>query len=116
MRAVKQRERFVDPSSSVRERVKRVILHKNGWVALVMTLSMSVYLHAIQQKKQVIGELKEHLDLLTREKESAQRTQEDLILQMNSQSDPAWVELVLKRRLGLVPEGQLKVYFYEDNL
>jgi hypothetical protein len=37
--------------------------------------------------------------------------QEDLLLQINSQSDPGWVELVLMKGLGLVPEGQTKVYF-----
>lgn len=37
--------------------------------------------------------------------------QENLKRQINSQSDPAWVEMVLKKELGLVPEGQIKVYF-----
>lgn len=37
--------------------------------------------------------------------------QQELILQIESQTDPAWVEMVLKRNLGLVPEGQVKVYF-----
>lgn len=36
---------------------------------------------------------------------------EDLSLQINSQSDPAWVELTLMNGLGLVPEEQTKVYF-----
>lgn len=31
--------------------------------------------------------------------------------QIKSQNDPAWIELILKRDLGLVPEGQIKIYF-----
>lgn len=33
------------------------------------------------------------------------------MLEINSQSDPAWVELMLMKNLGLVPEGQIKVFF-----
>jgi hypothetical protein len=34
-----------------------------------------------------------------------------LIAQSKSQSDPKWIELVLIRELGLVPEGHKKVLF-----
>lgn len=60
---------------------------------------------------------KEHAKLLhsfrelNREKIALGHIQEDLLLQINSQSDPAWVELVLMKGLGLVPEGKRKVYF-----
>jgi len=37
--------------------------------------------------------------------------QENLIQEINSQSDPAWVELTLMKRLGLIPEGYKKVVF-----
>lgn len=42
---------------------------------------------------------------------TAAAVQEDLLLRINSQSDPAWVELTLKRGLGLVSEEQTKVWF-----
>lgn len=41
----------------------------------------------------------------------AKSRQEELQLQLQSQSDPAWIEVTLMRWLGLVPEGQTKVYF-----
>lgn len=37
--------------------------------------------------------------------------QRDLHRKVNSQSDPAWIEQTLIKVLGLVPEGQTKVYF-----
>jgi hypothetical protein len=36
---------------------------------------------------------------------------DDLSMQIASQTDPAWVELVLLREMGVVPEGYLKVHF-----
>jgi cell division protein FtsL len=89
------------------------LLRKNGWVVLLLALFSSVYAHAVHQKRQVISELDTQLKALKTEKLRLQQTQEDLSLQIASQSDPAWIELILKKRLGLVPEGQTKVYFYE---
>lgn len=41
--------------------------------------------------------------------------QEDLVLQVNSQSDPEWIELTLMKGLGLVPDGQTKIVFVEES-
>lgn len=54
-------------------------------------------------KKQLI-DLKSELKMLETQKEYLTR-------QINSQSDPAWIEMVMKKELGLVPEGQVKIYF-----
>ncbi len=37
--------------------------------------------------------------------------QEDLETRIASQADPAWIEMVLMRELGVVPEGWLKIHF-----
>ena len=55
--------------------------------------------------------LDQQLAALNQEKEEALKTREKLLLTVNSQSDPAWVELVLFRELGLVPEGTAKIWF-----
>lgn len=55
--------------------------------------------------------LSQQLSVLQKEKQKALALQEDLLLQINSQSDPAWVELTLMKGLGMVPEGQTKYYF-----
>jgi hypothetical protein len=41
----------------------------------------------------------------------ANQEKEELSSQLASQSDPAWIELVLLREVGVVPEGFLKVHF-----
>lgn len=55
--------------------------------------------------------LDEQLTLLENEKKQALLIQENLLLQIASQTDPAWVELLLIKGLGVVPEGQTKVFF-----
>lgn len=48
---------------------------------------------------------------LTEEKELALTLQKDLQQRINSQSDHDWIEMTLMRKLGLVAEGQTKVFF-----
>ena len=36
---------------------------------------------------------------------------EDLVLKVQSQADHAWIEQVLMKELGVVPENQIKVHF-----
>ena len=43
--------------------------------------------------------------------EESRALQKYLTRQINSQSDPSWIEMVLKKELGMVPEDQIKIYF-----
>ena len=45
--------------------------------------------------------------------EAALSLKQNLERQIMSQSDPNWITLTLIRVLGVVPEGQTKVYFKE---
>lgn len=74
-----------------------------------------VYFQSVNKKKLVISSLDNQLVAMDEEKRILQQDKEDLLLQINSQSDPAWIQLTLMKGLGLVPEGQLKVYFYSDD-
>ena len=85
-----------------------------GWVLLCMLCCCFMYLRAKKKKKQVLEVLKCQLYALQSEKQFLLEEKEDLQLQINSQKDPAWIELTLMKGLGLVPEGQLKVYFTKD--
>jgi hypothetical protein len=87
-------------------------LHRSWWVIVFVALCSVLYLHAMRQKEASYKEMMSRLEILQQEKVLAQAQQEELLLQIQSQSDPAWVELVLKRNLGMVPEGQTKVYFH----
>lgn len=86
-------------------------IQRYWWVVLFMMLSFAVYAHAIQKKRQATYALETYLYSLEKEKEGLLKETEDLLLNINSQSDPAWIELTLMKGLGLVPEGKIKVYF-----
>ena len=89
-------------------------IHRFWWVVAFVALCSAIYLHAIQQKDLSYRESIVQLKALEKEKALALARHEELSLQIQSQSDPAWVEMVLKRNLGMVPEGQTKVYFHQD--
>lgn len=72
------------------------------------------YSHAAGKKRGSYSELQTKLDKYNLDKRLALQEHEDLLLQMSSQNDPAWIEMTLKKRLGMVPEGQMKVYFKKE--
>lgn len=80
-------------------------------VCLVALISTIVAEQGLKAVKTEYNNLYQQYVLLQNEKETAISMRDNLKLQINSQSDPAWVELTLKKGLGLVPEGQTKILF-----
>jgi hypothetical protein len=101
-------------SLSLKERPilsKEKVIQQYWWVFVFIAVCFGLYAHASQKKQKAILALESHLQQLHSEKQQLLQEKEDLQLNINSQSDPAWVELTLMKGLGLVPEGQVKVYF-----
>lgn len=94
--------------------VKKHWIHRYWWVIAFTALCGVFYLHGIRHKKVIYQETAQRLQELETEKALAIAEQEDLLLQIQSQSDPAWIEMVLKRNLGLVAPDQTKVYFSQN--
>ena len=84
------------------------------WTVLLILFCYGFYLHGMHKKKELYGELKENVDLLERQLYAAIESREDYLLQMDSQNDPAWIEMLIKKHLGMVPYGQKKVYFEKE--
>lgn len=74
-----------------------------------------IYMQAMQKKGRVAHVLQEQLNMLSGEKEELLAQHEDLVLQIQSQSDPAWIQLTLMKGLGLVPDGQVKIFFQPES-
>jgi len=87
------------------------LLLKNWWVIVFLLMTWSIYLQAIHKKNQLVFKLEERVALLEKGRREAREENEALLLRMQSQDDPEWMELVLKEKLGVVPEGQIKVVF-----
>lgn len=85
-----------------------------GWTLLFGFFCFAFYSHSMDKKSYACRELKSKIQELELTKKSSLEEREDLVLQISSQNDMDWVEMILKRRLGLVPEGQMKVYFKKD--
>jgi hypothetical protein len=83
----------------------------SGLTFLFISLVMIVTERALKEVKDEEAHLKSHLEALKEEKNLKEKQNALLVLQIQSSSDPAWIELVLKRELGLIPEGQTKVVF-----
>lgn len=81
------------------------------WVGVISMGVGLIYLPAMREKRLMLKELEFRLEEMEKEKIIAALEREDLMLRIQSQNDPAWIEMVLMRDLGVVPEGWLKVHF-----
>lgn len=87
------------------------IFLQSWWVILFAIISYMLFEQGMKVRDLEYVKLQEHHIDLERQKKEALALQEKLLLEINSQSDPAWVEMVLMKGLGLIPEGQIKVFF-----
>jgi len=92
---------------------EKLFLH-SWWVILFVLLCYMFYEQGQKKRSEDYISLSNQLKELNHEKEKAVALQKKLLLQINSQSDPAWIELSLMKGLGLVPEGKEKVYFTDN--
>lgn len=83
------------------------------WVCFVILLGLIVLEQGLSSLQIEQEQLRHKWRLLEQETKKNKTLRGILKLQIDSQSDPAWVELTLKRGLGLVPEGQSKIIFIE---
>jgi hypothetical protein len=86
-------------------------LFRSWWVIAFMLLCLVLYEQSLKNRESQRLQLKQQWKQLQIDKKSELAKQKDLKLQINSQSDPAWVELILMKGLGLVPENTTKIYF-----
>jgi hypothetical protein len=84
---------------------------RNWWVVSFLAIVYFIFAHGAAERRAEIGRLREQLTLVTSEKSLASEAHASLQQQLESQSDPKWVERILMEKLGLVPEGHRKVVF-----
>ena len=65
----------------------------------------------MKSRASTVSELNFRLSEMEKERQLALQEKEELTLTLASQGDPSWIELILLRELGVVPEGFLKVHF-----
>ncbi|MFA5250554.1 MAG: hypothetical protein WC371_04015 [Parachlamydiales bacterium] len=93
---------------------KKIFFRHSGWILFLVFLFTSFYLVSFRHHNQEITVHQLKLNDLQKEREKISLENQDLKLRLNSHGDPAWIELILMRELGVVPEGRLKVHFTEQ--
>lgn len=86
-------------------------IRKSWWVILLLLICLFAYDRAVTQKQLEEEHFRKKLEEIHLATKQALETQEELCQQIESQNDPAWIELTLMKRLGLVPEGKTKILF-----
>lgn len=97
------------------ELLKRFKGLRAWWVIVFCFFCFILFEQGIWYQNQEFAKLSKRKEELENARAEALDLQNSLLLQINSESDPAWIELVLMHKLGLVPEGQIKVYFPDSS-
>ena len=84
---------------------------RSWWVILFVLVCSIGYDMGIKKRKGAIIDMKTKYNNLLAQKNQATLRKEDLSLKLSSQSDPSWIEQVLMKELGVVPENKIKVHF-----
>lgn len=96
-------------------KVTETLFLRSWWVLLFLLMCLLVYEQeskAVYREYQRLRTLHHHLE---NTKTQSMTHRKELHLRIQSQSDPKWTELTLKRGLGLVPDNQKKIYFSPIN-
>jgi len=89
----------------------RQFLLKNWWVIAFVLMAGAIYTQAIHKKNQLLATLKEKVETLNDTKVQQLERKQQLLLRIQSQEDPDFIELLLKEKLGVIEQGELKVVF-----
>lgn len=84
---------------------------KSGWFFLGLGLLSVFHFHFVKAKEKELFEFRSKVKAMEGKMRFAMEAQEELNLRIASQNDPGWIEQVLMRDLGVVPEGYIKVHF-----
>ncbi|MBP9840882.1 MAG: hypothetical protein KBC64_00475 [Simkaniaceae bacterium] len=87
------------------------LINKFGLVIVFTFISLGCYGFAAQHKEARYHELNEMMTHLSVQMEQAKKEQGMLKLRLNSLNDPEWVQMLLMRDLGVLPDGQVKIVF-----
>lgn len=86
-------------------------LFASWWVFFFALLCFICYEQGIKIRNEQYTVLSKQLHGIKNEKRNALLLQTELLAQVQSQNDSSWIEFLLMKELGVVPEGHKKIYF-----
>lgn len=90
-----------------------MFIFRNVWIFAFILICGILFENGMRNKKKQFQQMQDQLKALDNEKKLVTLEQQNLLNQINSQSDPAWIELVLIKGLGVSPEESQKFYFVQ---
>lgn len=78
---------------------------------VVLFVTLGLYCEGMRRKSAMEKKMLHESSTLSQHIAKARGEKAQLELEIASLNDPEWVEQILKRKLGVVPEKQTKVYF-----
>jgi hypothetical protein len=91
----------------------RELFIRSWWVIAFWLLCAVLYEQGLKNRELHYQQLKQQLAQLQSARKKALHLQENLQRELHSLDDPDWIELILKQELGLIAEGEQKIYFKE---
>lgn len=82
-----------------------------GLTILFTIICLCVYEWGLFRKEKLRRFLENKIVALNAEKQAEKVAHIDLMEQMEAETDPEWVELVLRKNLGVIGEGETKIVF-----
>ena len=89
-------------------------MRSNWLLALFVLTAFCLYERGAHTLSCQMLKLQQTQEILERKIAGVEATKETLQREINSQSDPAWIELSLMKGLGLVPDGYTKIYIRDE--
>lgn len=86
------------------------MIHKL-WLPALFLITAIIYEQGVNNISTEYDKLERYKEEIAQQKNNELARKQNLERQLMSQSDPNWITLTLIRVLGVVPEGQTKVYF-----
>lgn len=104
-------------NTSELSKFRRVIteIQHSWWVFVVITFCYLSFRQPLIKKEIEICELQREKEAYLQEQAYLDEENRDLLLEISSQNDFDYIELTLKRVLGLVCEGEIKVFFEKNS-
>lgn len=90
------------------------LIKSSWWVIAFCLFTYMLASQTFSLKEEKLKRLEKQYLLLKQKYESELQLKEKLLVHLDSHEDPEFLSLVLKKRLGVVPEGQIKVHFKKD--
>lgn len=83
---------------------------RSWYVIAFFLVGFILYENTLENRESLHSQLHQKWKMLKKEKDSKLMLQEELEHHIKSYNDPDWIELILIKNLGLVPDGQQKIY------